>query len=409
MRIGLHQLQSYVALYRLCSDLGPVTDGQRVKDMNLSNLVHRPQQHSHQQNPPTSNQRNPDPQKRILHDHRQDMASALTASPYTSQSPVYTRSPQPPPSPPSVDALRQLPSIQSLIGRMNVPPPHGEQHCKLSPQFLLEYQAHNLAVDVEEQPLQHPSQGGEHQNLGHRPQTYGPPPVSNPNAVPPSPPIDPQLGFDGSHQSPSATSSHSSTSGPQYFGGAINNLEPHQQRQPPPPSSHPGHSMPAQPSQSPYQNSPYPPSPSAASSYSYPSPAHPAVTGGQAMYFQRPLPNNFPPPNLPSTINAPLPNSQDGPPIDANNPNQWQHQHHHYIAPSSSTNFTGQSQDRYVCQVCNKAFSRPSSLRIHSHSHTGEKPFQCPHKGCGKAFSVRSNMKRHERGCHGGGSPGGGT
>jgi uncharacterized Zn-finger protein len=56
--------------------------------------------------------------------------------------------------------------------------------------------------------------------------------------------------------------------------------------------------------------------------------------------------------------------------------------------------------------VCNKAFSRPSSLRIHSHSHTGEKPFQCPHKGCGKAFSVRSNMKRHERGCHGGSSPG---
>jgi len=65
---------------------------------------------------------------------------------------------------------------------------------------------------------------------------------------------------------------------------------------------------------------------------------------------------------------------------------------------SSST--LPQSQDRYICQTCNKAFSRPSSLRIHSHSHTGEKPFKCPHPGCGKAFSVRSNMKRHERGCH---------
>jgi uncharacterized Zn-finger protein len=77
--------------------------------------------------------------------------------------------------------------------------------------------------------------------------------------------------------------------------------------------------------------------------------------------------------------------------------NPWQH--HHYIAPSSTASFP-QSQDRYVCQTCNKAFSRPSSLRIHSHSHTGEKPFKCPHAGCGKAFSVRSNMKRHERGCH---------
>ncbi|KAK9331665.1 hypothetical protein V1520DRAFT_353832 [Lipomyces starkeyi] len=64
-------------------------------------------------------------------------------------------------------------------------------------------------------------------------------------------------------------------------------------------------------------------------------------------------------------------------------------------SPSAST-----SADRYVCQVCTRAFSRPSSLRIHSHSHTGEKPFVCGHQGCGKAFSVRSNMKRHERGCH---------
>ena len=80
-----------------------------------------------------------------------------------------------------------------------------------------------------------------------------------------------------------------------------------------------------------------------------------------------------------------------------NGPNPWQH--HHYISPSSAASFP-QSQDRYICQTCNKAFSRPSSLRIHSHSHTGEKPFKCPHAGCGKAFSVRSNMKRHERGCH---------
>lgn len=77
--------------------------------------------------------------------------------------------------------------------------------------------------------------------------------------------------------------------------------------------------------------------------------------------------------------------------------NPWHH--HHHQSPASHAAFP-QSQDRYICQTCNKAFSRPSSLRIHSHSHTGEKPFKCPHHGCGKAFSVRSNMKRHERGCH---------
>lgn len=76
-------------------------------------------------------------------------------------------------------------------------------------------------------------------------------------------------------------------------------------------------------------------------------------------------------------------------------------QHHHYFPPSGAAPYP-QNHDRYVCRTCHKAFSRPSSLRIHSHSHTGEKPFRCAHVGCGKAFSVRSNMKRHERGCHSG-------
>ena len=74
-------------------------------------------------------------------------------------------------------------------------------------------------------------------------------------------------------------------------------------------------------------------------------------------------------------------------------------QHHHYFPPSNSAPYV-QNHDRYICRTCHKAFSRPSSLRIHSHSHTGEKPFRCPHVGCGNAFSVRSNMKRHEKGCH---------
>ena len=73
-------------------------------------------------------------------------------------------------------------------------------------------------------------------------------------------------------------------------------------------------------------------------------------------------------------------------------------EHHHYISPSSAS--YPLQQERYNCPDCGRAFSRPSSLKIHTYSHTGEKPFCCPVRGCNKNFSVRSNMKRHERGCH---------
>ncbi|KAI1313412.1 hypothetical protein EDD11_002647 [Mortierella claussenii] len=52
---------------------------------------------------------------------------------------------------------------------------------------------------------------------------------------------------------------------------------------------------------------------------------------------------------------------------------------------------------RYQCQYCQKRFSRPSSLRIHTYSHTGERPFKCSEEGCGRQFSVQSNMRRHLR------------
>ncbi|KAJ1305311.1 hypothetical protein OPQ81_000333 [Rhizoctonia solani] len=52
---------------------------------------------------------------------------------------------------------------------------------------------------------------------------------------------------------------------------------------------------------------------------------------------------------------------------------------------------------KYECQYCGKRFNRPSSLKIHVNTHTGEKPYQCTFPSCGRRFSVMSNMRRHSR------------
>ncbi|QRW05141.1 C2H2 zinc finger [Ceratobasidium sp. AG-Ba] len=52
---------------------------------------------------------------------------------------------------------------------------------------------------------------------------------------------------------------------------------------------------------------------------------------------------------------------------------------------------------KHTCRVCKKDFVRPSSLKTHMNTHTGERPYYCPVISCGRRFSVSSNLNRHVR------------
>ncbi|KAH7099285.1 hypothetical protein BKA62DRAFT_772670 [Auriculariales sp. MPI-PUGE-AT-0066] len=56
---------------------------------------------------------------------------------------------------------------------------------------------------------------------------------------------------------------------------------------------------------------------------------------------------------------------------------------------------THPADDTKVCLYCGKVCDRPSTLRTHLNSHTGDRPYTCTVPGCGRTFTVLSNMYRH--------------
>ena len=59
----------------------------------------------------------------------------------------------------------------------------------------------------------------------------------------------------------------------------------------------------------------------------------------------------------------------------------------------------------HTCLTCGRHFGRIENLVRHERSHNGKPPFQCLYPKCGKIYGTRANLRSHQLGVHGEGTP----